>query len=1119
MLRPVIMVGCGGSGQKAVRYVRDAVDRQLRHAGWNDNFPRAWRFIGLDTLTTQEAPGEIPTMPESDYLSVSLRYNIYSHADDDLLATYLPNSDQYKELLGWRPAPAEIKVPLVDGAGQMRAVGRIAALRSMVSVVRPKLIEAFTACRDGGPELQRISELFGIEVPIGSEVPDPVVVVVGSMAGGTGAGIMLDVIDLIRSTDTRGAFPISIVFSSDIFGLGDNISMSANGLAFMSELMADYWGPGTDRSTLISPLVRTDTTGPHALFLIGRTNAHGLDLGNLIHVYRAVGEALATWITSNHVQEEVVNFITVNWQSAAKENMGGYPFGEGLLPGLVSSFGAATLAIGRNRFFDYTSKLITREIVRHLYEGHLQHKDELGQQAEDYSENMIISELIKKYKWKFIQECGLEERGTEVNQISDTFASKEMVRQEASRIQTDIKQNIGNELLEGSAWKIRIDSQARIAKNTSQRRGLESFRHKRDDWATSIFQTLLWTISEYVARYGIKVTSRLVEAAIDEVESVAKDLRNLAVEDERHSDELLRMASRELGSLKVGKVALESDTVSKAIKQTADSIALVWRTNQRNEVASAIEALNREVLTPVLAQLDIGITKLAAIIQGDSQLSSTVDIDGWPLLGKGVPDSFLPSSLELFLEDPREWPDMLDALLEEVGGDIVRSNRTYGYRNNVDAARYLLVSGENVGSEPDPKPILWAKSSSGKIPRWSPGQPAQIELALSNDLKPTIARVDRWLKRPNSRSERLFREGLRDYLSERDSTGRVITDHLKRLTRFKQRLSEAKDKSQPLMEIEIPLSKVVHHSDQPEQIIPLTERFPFPIGHPAREIVSEIFKDHPSVDFTNTNSEAVLISSFLASPLHPMVIPSFTRPVTVALDEIKDRSDYMQSSFWLFRRARTLKGFVPVPPKVLKALIRGFAVARLVGCISVDPRYPARIVPFKALDGIGDAIPIEFPFPLLTRVDQNNILPALLEAFACCFGRVSTKRHNAFDAYEQLYKYGESLNGTFKLANSIITYIETGRLAVTPIDPLISHRLSGADEDQRLDRSMKYLEANIGRFKALGLRSFTGNEYRSGIGSILPDSDILTIEISPDLIEAYSEVRHSLTSRDSGSFV
>ena len=78
MLRPVIMIGCGGSGQKAVRYIRDAVRRQLDHNNWEGGIPNAWQFIGLDTLNIQEAPGEIPLLPASDYKSVSLEFDTFT---------------------------------------------------------------------------------------------------------------------------------------------------------------------------------------------------------------------------------------------------------------------------------------------------------------------------------------------------------------------------------------------------------------------------------------------------------------------------------------------------------------------------------------------------------------------------------------------------------------------------------------------------------------------------------------------------------------------------------------------------------------------------------------------------------------------------------------------------------------------------------------------------------------------------------------------------------------------------------------------------------------------------------------------------------------------------------
>ena len=85
MLRPVIMIGCGGSGQKSVRYVRDAVRRHLEHAGWEGDFPRAWQFLGLDTLNMQESPGEIPTLPNDDFKSVSLGLVNYTDLDNALL--------------------------------------------------------------------------------------------------------------------------------------------------------------------------------------------------------------------------------------------------------------------------------------------------------------------------------------------------------------------------------------------------------------------------------------------------------------------------------------------------------------------------------------------------------------------------------------------------------------------------------------------------------------------------------------------------------------------------------------------------------------------------------------------------------------------------------------------------------------------------------------------------------------------------------------------------------------------------------------------------------------------------------------------------------------------------
>ena len=38
-MQPVLMIGCGGSGSKAVRHVRHAVKRRLLEIDWDEGIP------------------------------------------------------------------------------------------------------------------------------------------------------------------------------------------------------------------------------------------------------------------------------------------------------------------------------------------------------------------------------------------------------------------------------------------------------------------------------------------------------------------------------------------------------------------------------------------------------------------------------------------------------------------------------------------------------------------------------------------------------------------------------------------------------------------------------------------------------------------------------------------------------------------------------------------------------------------------------------------------------------------------------------------------------------------------------------------------------------------------
>ena len=97
MLRPVIMIGCGGSGQKAVRYIRDAVRRQLDHNNWEGGIPNAWQFIGLDTLGHEMGRSDIPATDKVRMITDLLDAGLEDHI---LLSSDQGNVRQFKHYYG-----------------------------------------------------------------------------------------------------------------------------------------------------------------------------------------------------------------------------------------------------------------------------------------------------------------------------------------------------------------------------------------------------------------------------------------------------------------------------------------------------------------------------------------------------------------------------------------------------------------------------------------------------------------------------------------------------------------------------------------------------------------------------------------------------------------------------------------------------------------------------------------------------------------------------------------------------------------------------------------------------------------------------------------------------------
>jgi hypothetical protein len=1095
------MIGCGGSGQKAVRYVRDSVARHLEHKGWEGGVPKAWQFLGIDTLTTQEDP-DIPFLPSNDYISVSLAFSDYQGLSQAIDAKFglAQNPAAFRDMQGWRPNPSQVKVPLKEGAGKLRAVGRMAGILSLPKAVQGRIEFAFSQCAAGGPELTEVSRRLQVNVPPGTTVPEPLTIIIGSMAGGTGAGIMLDIVDLVRRTDSNGQFPVLVAFTPDIFGEVDDFSMTANSAGFMSELMSAYWDNEASDSSLIPSKVSIHTRGPHSVFLVGRKNIDGLDLENSKNVYRAVGEALAAVTTSSTVQTSFFNFITANWPDAEAKNAGGYGFQPSLLKGVASSFGSATISIGRDRFRDYLKKLLHRSIIEQLSDGFESVATSvLGNESRSMAAQAKISELNRRNIDRFMSECGLSEGVDSSRQISNAFVSTDIMKARLVEVSGKIKGPFNpTQQQKGGIWLQTLGAQQQQVKTQMLLAVDAEITSQMRTWGTELLHRVLRTSTEFSAALSMPVVLSLLEttrARVLESSNLLKDEARKAEDSAMQSDQRARGHLAASGN---GSLQLTAGPVQETISDMSKAIVFAWSAKVKTNLSVALESVATNLISSLEASIQQSMGRMISMTQevdGNPPL-----VDGWPKNDGVVPASFAPSPVEFFLEEYSTWPELATSLLGRSLGDPAGLPI-----NPVEAARTLLIRGGfgGDGNKQEVNPLIWA-SGHGASPVWEPGH--QVSVTVGDGFEEMSERIDSWIMRPATELLHVLLEGLSSYLMPvHPKTLAAIPNHQERLSVFRQVLNQALMQSRPLIEVDPVMNATVHPLDL--SYVLNIQGFPFGQGHPAREVTAAIiqkFVNSPgNVDwvFSSGEAESVLISNFLKYPVHPSVVTSFTKPLTTAMANISP--ELLQSSFWQWRRARILENFIPLPDALRVAAIRGFVVSRILGAMTVEPKGQNRI---STSSGVYD-----FPKNLLTETDPNNLLPVLLEAMILTFADAPTKGKAAFDAYGALIEYGTG-GGTaagFEIAGDVAKVLTTGEYGSIQILDRLRADAFTSDPAGRVQNAIKYLDGNIARFDHIDSTPPDTRSWRNQVGSVEP-VDTLTREILNDYRTACVQVKEAL---------
>ena len=289
-----MFVGLGGAGGRTLARLQGEIRSWLKENGQPERIPEGWQFLHIDTPVISDAD---PAVAENEYLNLVEPGTDYQ----SVLATINTDPELHSELQNWQPSPVGLNVDITTGAGQYRAVGSTIAFSSATRI-REKIKDVSEALqRDTtDSELNELYQKLTGEKATGGASPS-YCVVLSSLAGGTGAGLLLTVCDLIRGTwgEDNDDKIFGVLYTPEAFGSLPGAAINGvqpNSLAAISELLNGYWwngAPDIGRTTEAKVAAKKPkkyrragmvgalpTSGPRYPFLIGKVNTAGVSHGS-----------------------------------------------------------------------------------------------------------------------------------------------------------------------------------------------------------------------------------------------------------------------------------------------------------------------------------------------------------------------------------------------------------------------------------------------------------------------------------------------------------------------------------------------------------------------------------------------------------------------------------------------------------------------------------------------------------------------------------------------------------------------------------------------------------------------------------------------------------------------
>jgi len=942
MLRPMLFVGCGGSGLRTLRRLRRELEYRLQVAGLgSDEFPSAWQFLVVD-VPAQELLDDatLKSYARDSYVGlaeVGISYEFRGGVDDQLVSRDACRQD----FVQWRPNKDVVNVDLTNGAGQARAVGRVAGAYGM-GRFQAKLGDCVNTMTQVQAEeqLRRTAEALGVTDAMSGDIYEPVAVMVSSLGGGAGSGIFMDVADAMRLMSSGRTWlqkAIGILFDPSIFYTHDQWEKGGippNTLAALSELIAGHWNPWSSFPYLPGAADPPGAKrGPEYPLIFGKSNGV-VSLPDGDSVYETVASILANLTIGLEVANGFFEHINANWGTNGAKAQGG-PSVEDVDRTLrvrpMSSLGYARVGLGRERFGQYAAERMTRSVIERVMTFHEDDDVRSGRKTAEQAVAELTSpdrDLAGGLVIQFLSQTGLHEGSTENNQVIDALRDEKLVETVISSIQSQVETQIRDPKNIIPQFQGVWSGNGHVNKRPDRTEipaVRDAILDRVEVWARDVQDQLLDTVVRWVGQYGIRVTIEVVRQACELVgRTYPAELRGESTQGLNSARDAGVNVQTQVEKANVRRGIPQS--IRGALKDLVRvQVEALTERDIREVAAAVLEDLSANLLTPVLKSL------------GEAREELNDDFGGhrFALLSdESVPAGLQPPENEKLIDPIAEYPDIyLDLLTKTASSEAEAVIAAFAAEIGDETQRRDLPVGLRAWTTE----TVWVPNMAG-LGRPSGAIAAKAAPSFSFGVDRVRSRCREWLSAdPSTPIGRYMSSTLKSYLAEGSKAEQV-----RRAERFGRLLDDAFNAAKPFVDLNTTwLSsaygyQVSYNFD--------FSKIPIVKGRDNGEAFDKIdLQLAKHVDdstrqaaFGTHNLGDVEIYSWL-NPFHPSGALSISRPIVTAYNTgAKGVSDGRGAGFWGMRRARPLLEFVPLPPTTVRTLTRGWITARLLDQIDVD---------------------------------------------------------------------------------------------------------------------------------------------------------------------------------------